>query len=85
MDVLVRLGLGPPEKKKLSITLDTSVVEDIRELFGEKAMSTAINEILEKALRQHRLKLLVAQWDEEMGPPSAEDYEKVLAQWYADP
>jgi hypothetical protein len=75
-----------PEKEKLSITLDASIVEDIRELFGDKALSTSINELLHESLRQHRLGVLVAWLEEEAGgPPTADDYEKVFAQWFQDP
>ena len=74
-----------PEKEKLSITLDTSIVEDIRKLFGAKALSTSINELLHEALRQHRLGLLVAWLEEEAGPPTDDDYKQVFAQWFQDP
>ncbi len=74
-----------PEKEKLSITLDTSIVEDIRELFGHKALSTSINDLLHEALRQHRLGLLVARLEEEADPLTDDDYEQVFAQWFQDP
>ena len=70
------------EKEKLSITLDKPVVEEIRELFGEQPLSTSINELLQGALVQHRLGLLVDQMEEEAGSASPEAYERVFAQWF---
>ena len=70
------------EKEKLSITLDKPVVEEIRELFGEQPLSASINELLQGALVQHRLGLLVDQMEEEAGSASPEAYERVFAQWF---
>jgi hypothetical protein len=70
------------EKEKLSITLDKPVVEEIRELFGERPLSASINDLLQGALVQHRLGLLVDQMEEEAGSASPEAYERVFAQWF---
>ena len=70
------------EKEKLSITLDKPVVEEIRELFGGQPLSASINELLQGALVQHRLGLLVDQMEEEAGSASPEAYERVFAQWF---
>ena len=35
-----------PEKEKVSITLDKPLVDEIREHFGGRALSTSINELL---------------------------------------
>jgi hypothetical protein len=76
-------GLNPTfEKEKLSITLDKPVVEEIRELFGGQPLSASINELLQGALVQHRLGLLVDQMEEEAGSASPEAYERVFAQWF---
>ena len=70
------------EKEKLSITLDKPVVEEIRKLFGERPLSASINDLLQSALVQHRLGLLVDQMEKEAGPASYEAYERVFAQWF---
>jgi len=70
------------EKQKLSITLDKPVVEEIRELFGERPLSASINDLLRSALVQHRLGHLVDQMEEEAGQASPEAYERVFAQWF---
>ena len=87
-DRSLRMGLettSAPEKEKLSITLDASIVADIREIFGSRALSTSINELLHEALRQHRLGLLVAWLEEGADPLTDDDYQQVFAQWFQDP
>jgi hypothetical protein len=72
------------EKEKLSITLDKPIVEQIRELFGERPLSASINDLLQGALVQHRLGLLVDQMEEEAGPASAKAYDRVFSQWFEE-
>jgi hypothetical protein len=72
------------EKEKLSITLDKPVVEEIRELFGERPLSASINDLLQSALVQYRLGLLVDQLEQEVGPAPAEAYERVFSQWFEE-
>src|SRR5581483_1661378 len=73
-----------PEKEKVSITLDKALVEEIRDRFGGRALSASINELLHAALVQQRLGQLVEEMEQESGPESAEAYERVLAQWFAE-
>ena len=84
--VRLRSGLGfeVHEKEKVSITLDKSLVDEIRAHSGGRALSASINELLYAALAQARLTELVADLDQEAGPASPESYERVLAQWFAD-
>ena len=72
------------EKEKHSITLDKPIVEQIRELFGERPLSASINDLLQSALVQHRLGVLVDQMEEEAGPPSAEAFDRVFSQWFEE-
>jgi hypothetical protein len=72
------------EKEKHSITLDKPIVEQIRELFGERPLSASINDLLQGALVQHRLGLLVEHMEDEAGPASAEAYERVFSQWFEE-
>jgi hypothetical protein len=73
-----------PEKEKVSITLDKSLVDQIRAQFSGRALSTSINELLYAALAQERLGQLVDEMEREAGPASPEAYERVLAQWFAE-
>jgi hypothetical protein len=72
------------EKEKLSVTLDKSIVEEIRALSGGRPMSTSINVLLRDALAQHRLGELVAEMEETAGPVTAEAYERVFSQWFEE-
>lgn len=72
-----------PEKEKVSITLDKSLVDEIRGQFGGRALSASINELLYAALAQERLGELVDRMEEEAGAASPEAYDRVLAQWFA--
>jgi hypothetical protein len=80
------IDTGEPggEKEKLSITVDKTVVDEIRASFGEKRLSTSINHLLHEALAQERLRSLIEEMEAEMAPPSPESYERVFAQWYGD-
>jgi hypothetical protein len=69
-------------KEKLSVTLDKSIVEEIRALSGGCPMSTSINVLLRDALAQHRLGELVAEMEETAGPVTAAAYERVFSQWF---
>jgi hypothetical protein len=71
-----------PEKEKISITLDKTLVDEIRAHFGGRALSASINELLHVALAQERLAELVGQMEQEAGPASSEAYDRVLAQWF---
>jgi len=72
------------EKEKVSITLDKSLVDEIRAHSEGRALSASINELLYAALAQARLRDLVADMEREAGPASPDSYERVLAQWFAD-
>jgi hypothetical protein len=80
-----RNALAPaavPEKEKISITLDKTLVDEIRAHFGGRALSASINELLHVALAQERLAELVGQMEREAGPATPEAYDRVLAQWF---
>ena len=81
-DVLTQAAA--PEKEKVSITLDKALVDQIRAQFGGRALSTSINELLYAALAQERLRELVDEMEQEVGPVSPEAYERVLAQWFTE-
>jgi hypothetical protein len=72
------------EKEKVSLTLDKSLVDEIRAQFGGRALSASINELLHAALAQERLGELVDEMEQEAGAPSPDAYERVLAQWFAE-
>ncbi len=72
------------EKTKVSITLDKALVNEIRSQFGNRALSTSINGLLYAALAQERLGELIDEMERDAGRPSAEAFERVLAEWFAD-
>ena len=72
------------EKEKLSITLDKSIVEEIRALSKGRPMSTSINALLHDALAQYHLGELVAEMEEEAGPVTAKAYDRVFSQWFEE-
>jgi hypothetical protein len=53
------------EKEKVSLTLDKSLVGEIRAQFGGRALSASINELLYAALAQERLGELVDEMEQE--------------------
>jgi hypothetical protein len=72
------------EKEKLSVTLDKSIVGEIRKLSGGRPLSTSINALLRDALAQHHLGELVAEMEQTAGPVKAEAYERVFSQWFEE-
>lgn len=66
------------------MTLDRTLVADIRERFGQRALSATINDLLHAALARERLAELVEEMEEEAGPPSADTFDRVLTQWFAE-
>lgn len=73
-----------PDKEKVSITLDKSLVDAIRAEFAGRPLSASINELLYGALAQARLGDLVNEMEEAAGAASPEAYDRVLAQWFAE-
>ncbi len=71
------------EKTKVSLTIDSGLLEDLRTRAGSRPLSTLVNDLLHEALRQDRLKALVDELVEEAGPPSEAAYRAVLEQWMA--
>ncbi|HYP23837.1 MAG TPA: hypothetical protein VEV43_09705 [Actinomycetota bacterium] len=72
---------GRGTKKKVSLTLDESLLLELRVLAGNRPLSTAVNDLLEKALAQHRLNELVDELIAEAGEPPPEVYEQILDEW----
>jgi hypothetical protein len=78
----VRTG-ALPEKEKISVTLDRTLLEEIRQRFPGKALSSAINELLRDELANHRLGELVQDMERDAGPVPQEAYDRVFALWRA--
>ena len=68
-------------KRKVSVTLDESVLEEVRALAGDRPLSAAINDLLRKGLAQSRLTQLVDEMEAEAGPVPPEVYEQILDEW----
>ena len=75
----------PSDKQKVSLTLDRTLIEEIRGRFDEEKLSTAVNSLLHGALAQARLAELVDELERESGPASQDAYDGILAQWFAEP
>lgn len=68
-------------KKKVSITIDESLLEEIRALAGDRPVSAVVNDLLGRALAQHRLAELVDEMIAEAGEPPPEVYAQIADEW----
>ena len=68
-------------KRKVSLTLDDSLLEEVRAMAAGAPLSGVVNDLLLRALEQERLRELVDELTAEVGEPSAEAYQRVLDQW----
>lgn len=69
-------------KRKVSFTIDESVLEQVRTLAGGRSLSGVVNDLLARAVAQRRLEELVAEMEAEAGPAPPEAYERILSQWF---
>ncbi|MDQ3951581.1 MAG: hypothetical protein M3279_01260 [Actinomycetota bacterium] len=74
-------GRSVGAKEKVSLTLDTSLVEELRTLAAGTALSAVVNRLLSRAVEQERLAALVDELIAEAGEPPPEAYQRVLDQW----
>lgn len=84
VDPVRRSLYGRGIKRKVSLTIDESLLEDIRALAGDRPVSAVVNDLLGRAVAQHRLSELVDEMIAEAGEPPPESYEYVLSQWFGD-
>lgn len=73
-----------PEKEKVSVTLDRTLLKEVRERFPESGLSSALNKLLHDELANRKLGELVEDMEREAGPVSQEAYDRVFALWRAD-
>lgn len=75
-------GLGSRgTKRKVSLTIDESLLEEIRALAGDRPVSAVVNDLLATAVAQTKLSQLVDEMIAEAGPPPPEVYERLLEEW----
>ena len=72
---------GRTSKRKVSLTLDDSLLEEVRAMAAGAPLSGVVNDLLLRALEQERLRELVDELIAEMGEPPPEAYQRVLDQW----
>lgn len=72
---------GRGTKRKVSLTIDESLLEDLRALSGGRPLSSVVNSLLSRAVEQERLGALVDELIAEAGEPPPEAYQSVLDQW----
>ena len=71
------------DKEKVSLTLDRPLVREIRTAFGDATFSSTVNELLQIAMDQVRLRQLLEEMERDEGPASPAAYDRVIAQWLA--
>lgn len=67
--------------EKVSITLDSDLLAEAREVAGSRALSGYLNRALRQQLRHDRLNVLLAELEREHGPIAEEVIEEVRAAW----
>lgn len=68
-------------KRKVSLTIDESLLEEVRALAGGRPLSGVVNDLLARGLAQNRLAQLVEEMEAEAGPAPPEVYEQILDEW----
>jgi cytosine/adenosine deaminase-related metal-dependent hydrolase len=71
--------------KKISITVDASVLREVREVVRKdgKKLSSHISETLARDLRRRRLQELIDEYEREHGELDQREMHRVRAQWQA--
>ena len=69
------------DKEKVSLTLDPSLLDEVRARAGEAPLSAVVNELLHQALAQDRQRALLEDLEAEAGEAPQEVYERLLEQW----
>jgi hypothetical protein len=80
----LRASTARATKKKVSITIDESLLDEVRAMAGDRPLSAVVNDLLATAVAQTKLSQLVDDMIAEAGPPPPEAYERVLRQWYGE-
>ena len=68
-------------KRKVSLTIDESLLEEVRAIAGNRPLSAVVNRLLSRAVEQERLGMLVDELIAEAGEPPPEAYQRVVDQW----
>lgn len=82
--MMIRGLNGEQEKEKVSLTLDRALIEALRSSAGPKRLSATVNELLLQAVERAQLRALVEELENEAGPASADAYQELLDEWFAD-
>lgn len=68
---------------KVSLSLDTELLAEARELAGPRGLSSLVNDALRVRLQQVRVTRLLDEMDDEFGPVPPAIAEEVARQWPA--
>ncbi len=68
-------------KKKVSVTIDEAVLQEVRTVAGSRPFSATVNDLLADALARRRLNQLVDELEAEAGPAPIEVYEQIQEEW----
>lgn len=66
---------------KVSLSLDSDVLAEARELAGSRGLSSLVNEALRLRLQQVRVARLLDEMDAEYGPVPDEVVQEVAREW----
>jgi Arc/MetJ family transcription regulator len=71
--------------EKVSLSLDASLLAQARKIAGTRALSALVNDALRVKLQHERMRSLLAEMDEELGPIPADELERARKTWRAGP
>lgn len=67
--------------EKVSVSLDDRMVADARDRVGGRGLSGYLNEALRRQLQRDRIRDLLAEFDEDLGPIPQHLMEEVRDRW----
>jgi hypothetical protein len=67
--------------EKVSLSLDTQIVHKARQIAGRRGLSALVNDALRIRLQQERLRGLLDEMDDELGPVPPEEIEDARKTW----
>ncbi len=66
---------------KVSLSLDSDLVEQARRIAGKRALSALVNDALRVRLQHARLRTLLGEMDQEFGPVPASEVKRARETW----
>jgi Arc/MetJ family transcription regulator len=69
--------------EKVSLSLDSAILAEARQVAGRRGLSSLVNEALRIKLQHERLRRLLAEMDRELGPVPDAELERARKAWPA--